>query len=210
MSRCIGLKANKKPCTKRVISPNKYCHLHKNQEIIILNDNQKEKIITNRDPESTDDNICSICLCEVENKHDCNLTCGHKHHIKCIRQLHEPICPVCRHPLEGNKNYHIDKIQQRQEKDKIEIEAKANRDAIRQLQTEDVEDREQDFIDRAIQESLNFFKMDEGIICIDFSYIENRELERAIEESLILQEIEDYNIISEIIQQTGYLASMEI
>jgi len=55
-------------------------------------------------------NICSICLEDIEID-SCILTCKHKFHTECIKQLIKLDCPLCRQKIDVNKvfnrNYKI-------------------------------------------------------------------------------------------------------
>lgn len=104
---CSGKTQIGKQCCRRVKLPNHYCYDHKSQEVKIIKGD------------------CSICLCEVEQKEDCELKCNHIHHIDCLKGLRQLKCPVCRAPLEGNRldKKTINNIKQNIEKDKKEKEA---------------------------------------------------------------------------------------
>lgn len=51
--------------------------------------------------------ICSICLEESDNK-IITLDCGHIFHEKCIKLLHNFICPLCRKDIDVKKIFNLE------------------------------------------------------------------------------------------------------
>jgi len=44
---------------------------------------------------------CAICTDKIKPKENALLACGHDFHLECVKQLHNPICPMCRQPLKS-------------------------------------------------------------------------------------------------------------
>ncbi len=140
--KCQGKTNKGKPCSKTV--KNNYCCHHQNQCIVCYKNVKMEDKADNlcqhtmhikclKDtclfckqviiipptkksrPKGRLTHDCSICLEEVNDVTDCQLICGHGHHIACINQLVKKECPVCRGPLTFliPTNINMKKIDQR-------------------------------------------------------------------------------------------------
>lgn len=251
---CQGITGKKVQCQNKVSGQNKYCRYHIHQEPkqinsikpitkitkpIIINNNSNNKpiipIISNR-PNITnkfiinnnnsnnkpiipiitnngnnDDRDCSICLCEVEEKEDCGLICGHLHHVDCIKQLLEAICPVCRAPLQFRKQNTVDstKIKIRELKEKEERIAQTIEDDRKLALEEDIkyttelyqqpqrQNREIDMINRIIEESLLSEEMD------DYNRIA-----QAAEENYLYQQSYEEKLLEDVMKQSLSTISM--
>lgn len=127
--KCQGKTNKGRPCTKTV--KEQYCCFHLSQCVVCYKnvkidekaDNLckhtmhsrcvKDNCVVCKEPiyfkpikkpsKSRITTDCSICLEEVEEKDDCYLSCGHGHHVDCIKKLVKNECPICRSVLKFNK-----------------------------------------------------------------------------------------------------------
>lgn len=190
---CQGITSKKRPCQNKVNGQNKYCRYHGEpikseikpvaiKPVIINNSNNGRPpipIISNRPIKMQKEN-CSICLCEVEADEDCNLICGHAHHVECISKLFKPECPVCRAPLQFKQKGIIDNIKIRELKDKEEEKIKTIEEDIRFAQT-----LQQD--NEVLQASLLQEEMDEY-----------ERIARATEESFLYHQSYEEQLLKEV------------
>jgi len=175
MSRtCLGVTLKKNKCYRRVKYPQCYCYEHKNQEIL-------EKTVKSTSPLYQLENkiyndVCSICLCEVEEQDDCHLQCGHPHHVMCIKQIIKPNCPQCCQPLIFKQKNEVD-LQKIKNKEK---------EFVKEMQ------------DQSTQETIN-----------QLTYEDDDDIKKAIEQSLLQQEIEQYEIMAQIAEESYHQAEQE-
>lgn len=195
MSTCLGITNQNKKCNNKVLSGH-YCRFHKSQQITTKSTKMENNLI------NYDDNIgndpCSICLCDVE-EDDCHLICKHKHHTACIKQLHQPFCPVCKGPLEFKQNINIEEIKKKSIEDKIIKEKEQMEESSRiakelHEQLNEPNDKEQELIEKVLEESLLSVEIDEYeqiAKMVEYSclYAEKEEellLERVYKENIAL------------------------
>lgn len=194
MVTCIGITASKRKCNNKVLV-GQYCHYHQFQQVknepkvesktLIINTNDKENQIGN-DP-------CSICLCDVEETDNVFLICEHPHHVACVKQLIEPFCPVCRGPLKSqSKKTKIDLnvIKEKSAKEKALREKEAMQSSI-QLATE------------LNQENLP------NIYNLPVINQEQELLDKILQESLLSAELDDYERIAKMAEDSYYFAQKE-
>ncbi len=207
---CLGITATQKKCTNKITKNNPYCRYHKNQQ---SNDNLSKEIfpslkiakeaidINNVDINDIDNQIgndpCSICLCNVDENDDCLLICEHKHHVDCIKQLHEPFCPVCRVSLafKTSKKINIDQIKKKSEKEK----------AIRE------KEQIQSSIDLAIALNETNISIETGSLTpiINAKTKEDELIEQVLQASILSEEIDDYEYLAKITEDSYYYAQKE-
>lgn len=217
---CLGMTATKKKCTNKVTQVNSYCRYHKNQIKNLANElnnenkeekyeylakiaqesydsyhNNKVNIDIHDEKNQIGNDPCSICLCDVDECDDCNLVCSHKHHVDCIKQLHEPYCPVCRLPLEfkTSKKINIDQIKDKSAKEKIireKEQMQTNINLANELNNELNNVKEDELIEKVLQESILSAEIDE------YEY-----LTKLTEESYYYAEKEDEALLQKIMKE---------
>jgi hypothetical protein len=137
---CQGKTLKGLPCSKRIKGSAIFCHNHRDQQFKEVEKKKEIKVIpvVKTVEEKIEEKIvekkilsddCAICMCEVEVNDDCELRCKHPFHLECIKQLHEPKCPVCRGTLEGSKldDRTLNKITTKQQEDQKERDDDVNR-----------------------------------------------------------------------------------
>lgn len=190
---CLGVTMKGTKCNARAKKPDHYCFRHKNQNLISIKSTSKKlesNIIVTKDF----DDVCSICLCDVDKEDDCDLLCGHRHHVDCIKQVVKNECPVCKEPLIFGKKNSID-IEQIKKKEKNFInEMHTNQEATNALV---LELANQYMNNNNTNDNSYQITMDNSLLDLD-----EVNIKKAIEESLLLQEIEQYEIEVKLIQES--------
>ena len=85
---------------------------------------------------------CAICLDSILEGTLTNLPCNHSYHIRCVRQLHKAICPLCQNPfgeIHGIGKEELDIIKEREEKndeERKQEEEEASVQLVQELQNE--------------------------------------------------------------------------
>lgn len=194
---CLGVTVKGTKCNARAKKSDHYCFRHKNQNLISIKSTSKKlepNIIVTKDF----DDVCSICLCDVDKEDDCDLLCGHRHHVDCIKQVIKNECPVCKEPLIFGKKNSID----------IEQIKKKETNYIKEMHTN------QEATDALVSELANQYMINNNNsnntndnsyqITMDNSLLDLEEvnIQKAIKESLLLQEIEQYEIEVKLIQES--------
>lgn len=154
---CLGLTLNKIKCNRHVKYPKQYCYNHRNQEIMTRTIKSTSKIYHD---------VCSICLCDVDDKDDCHLACGHLHHLECIKGVHKPECPVCRKTLIFNQptSINIDQIKIKEKEFIKKMENDSSQELINELHNE--EDEEDEVFKQAVEQSLLYQEIEQHeIMC---------------------------------------------
>jgi hypothetical protein len=194
---CLGVTVKGIKCNARVKNPDHYCFRHKNQNLISIKSTSKKlepKIIVTKDF----DDVCSICLCDVDKEDDCDLLCGHRHHVDCIKQVIKNECPVCKEPLIFGKKNSIDIEHIKKKETNFIKEMHTNQEATNAL----VSELANQYMNNNI--SNNNTNDNSYQIAMDNSLldIEKVNIQKVIEESLLLQEIEQYEIEVKLIQES--------
>ena len=78
---------------------------------------------------------CQICLEEEEEEDDqksefLSLSCNHSFHVGCIKELRNPVCPLCRKPIEHEKIPWVESMRKRKQQD----EEESNHTSILEMQ----------------------------------------------------------------------------
>ena len=224
---CLGLTAKKEKCNAKVKRPERYCYRHKHQN---KSKNYKPLIpIVSKDF----DDVCSICQCDVEKEEDCDLLCGHRHHIDCIKQVIKNECPVCREPLVFGKktNINVDEIKEKEYNysEEMRINQDATNELIAQLANEHVNNtlninntlnnnntsninntlniNNTSNINNTLNNSLPKIKNNvdddyQTAIKNSLKDLEEENMKRVLEESLLQQEIDEYELEAKIIHDS--------
>lgn len=212
---CLGLTAKKEKCNAKVRKPEHYCYRHKNQDnmISIKSTSKNYKPIVTKDF----DDVCSICQCDVDKEEDCNLHCGHRHHIDCIKQVIKNECPICREPFVFGKKISIDieniKDKEYSYKEEMRINQDATNELVIQLANEyqtakNVDEAYQTAIENSLLEIsskiTNIKNTDEAYQnTTNNSLLDVEEdIKKAIEESLLQQEIDQYELEAKIVHDS--------
>lgn len=203
---CLGTTGKNTRCNARVKKPQQYCYRHKNQNMISIKSTSKHYRAPKEEKKIIEvmndfDDVCSICLCDVEKEDDCNLICGHRHHVDCIKQVLKSECPVCKGPLTfGTKN--IINVEEIKKKEIAYVkEIHTNQDATNALVLELA--NEYMTQNNNIENRNNNRNNDNSYsIAVENSLLdmEEMELKRAMEESLLQQEIDDYEYEAKILK----------
>lgn len=205
---CLGTTGKNTRCNNKVTKPHLYCYRHKNQNMISIKSTSKhykepkDKIEVTKDF----DDVCSICLCDVDKEDDCNLICGHRHHVDCIKQVLRSECPVCKGPLTfGTKN--TINVQEIKKKEIAYVkEMHTNQDATNALVLELANEyMNQHTSSSSLSNTSSVSSSNDDnsyTIAIENSLLdmEEAELKRVMEESILQQEIDEYEYEAKILK----------
>lgn len=163
------------------------------------------------------DDVCSICLCDVDKEEDCDLLCGHRHHVDCIKQVIKNECPVCKEPLIFGKKNSIDVEQIKKKEVAYVKEMHTNQEATNALVLElanqyinnttntSTTNNRNNTSNTSTNNNRNNNTNDNSYqIAMDNSLLDLEEanMKQAMEESLLLQEIEEYELEVKLIQES--------
>lgn len=192
--KCLGVTAKGVKCTKPCKGGVRYCNLHKDQcARNNTNVSANNASVTNTQPSGTQE--CVICLCDIDDPY--NLECFHVYHKECIKEWVESgdndECPVCKAKISQNiiSDLSIDDTQ-RSNKITIDKEAKL------------LEDEE--YARSIVNDEHPLLQEQEPQSDIELSYC---DIERAIQESLISQEMDDYDFMAKALEYSYQFAKKE-
>ena len=128
---------------------------------------------------------CGICLSEVLEHEDCGLICEHRFHVECLKHIIKAECPICRGPLIFKEKHNV--------KNRISV-----KNIIRREATEKERVRKETLAKDAIlaREIENNQPLDVSI-------------GEAIRDSLFTLELEDYDMLAGIIEESYYFFQAE-
>lgn len=101
---CKGITQKGNRCQKTPISGKEYCHLHISDEKIVFQM----------------DETCPICLQKDRNLFE--LSCGHKIHLDCVKEVPDIFCVICRQEMVNLPSEIEEKIHQNEKKYREELE----------------------------------------------------------------------------------------
>lgn len=202
-TKCLGVTAKGVKCTKPCKGGVRYCNLHKDQcnnTNVSTSVNISTNSVTNTPANITRDvrtQECSICLCDMCDTHKpYNLECFHVYHKECIKEWLESgdndECPVCKAKISQNimTSLNIN-------------EAKRGNNITLDEETKLLEDEEY---------ALSIANTNDELPFIPHVLLQEEpqsDIERAIQESLISQEIDDYEFMAKALEYSCQFAEKE-
>ena len=187
--KCSGTTVKGTSCTKPVKNIGDVCYLHKNSKLPVTNTH----VVVNNPSMGVSIGECGICLSNVIEGEDSGLLCNHIFHSECLKCVIKAECPVCRGPLafkssNSNKvNVAVINLREKEEKEKTRKETIAEDMKI----AKEIHDRE-------VEESSRYHNSHCDPI-----------IEKALEDSLFTQEVDDYNMIYGILEDSYNLFKAE-
>lgn len=223
---CSGVTDKKKPCKQRCVT-GLFCRFHKNQDksshniteikasettteirpkLIHLEDSISSESLEDLNDDSSESveyikttnancTACSICLSDLSNE-DCTLKCGHIYHTECIGKWIETAsvnsneCPMCRKTIKFKEKAIV-----------IDDDLKAQNLTARQ--------------NEMINEDMLFagdLDAQENHMANDGYYDDHRiddDIRRALEESLLTFENDDYDLLADVLEQSYHSLEAE-
>lgn len=125
--RCSGIRVkDRRRCGIRLRSkPNSegkvWCRYHTDPKLVTSKSATKHQDTSKSDLQSL---TCAICLENVPPSADADLVCGHNFHLSCVKQLHNPCCPICRKELKSKKlrQKDISEMNERKDADLVDFD----------------------------------------------------------------------------------------